>query len=346
MAEHGPDWAEDRGRLLGRLRERFPDRPRDVNLLVVAQDCGVPGRLGARTGAVSPAEAASEARRMVELYATDAVAARGAVETWAASLGRAVTGAPPASLPVEPASVAPTIPIVPPPLRSGVILPLPGVLGPPGGPTISQPVLPLPGTSVRAPRPRTAWRFAVPLGAILIAGGLWAAGPLRDRWRGPAPAPPASEDRTQEGELIATLDGSRRFRGRRIDGNPNTLLVTFGLRFGPDAFTYRATVGFEGRAPDGSGLIKAVSGGREASTGQIRVVRSMQSNGYAGFTLAAPWQSRPSFAAPPICVSALAGKSDGALDLAEGGGTFCAFATNAAGLCDGDVRLGCGELAP
>ncbi|WP_299567211.1 hypothetical protein [Enterovirga sp.] len=161
----------------------------------------------------------------------------------------------------------------------------------------------------------------------------------------PAPGPRAAGGTTDEGFPIAEVDKPGPFKAQQIDGNPNTLLFAFGLRSGGETYTYQAAVGFEGTSTTGAGLIKAVKRGQEASTGQLPVTKVTQPDGYVGFTMSGKLTGA-SIGAPAICVSALAGKSRDKLDVRDGGGGFCAFATTATGLCDGNVKLGCGDLVP
>lgn len=170
---------------------------------------------------------------------------------------------------------------------------------------------------------------------------------------GPAPAPapaPATgpkvgsgPGKTDEGYPIATVEPGVPFPASRIDGSDNTLLFTFGLNVSQTVFTYQAAFGFEGSNPSGKGLIKAIKGGREATTGEQDVKRIVQEDGTTGFTLSAKLSPNP-IQAPAICLSVLAGKPQDRLDIANGAGYFCAFGTDRNGFCDGSVRLGCGDL--
>lgn len=158
---------------------------------------------------------------------------------------------------------------------------------------------------------------------------------------GPKPAPAASGT-SEEGYAIASTDNPPTYPTQRLDGNADTLLYTFGLRAGDQVYTYQLTAAFQGTSPNGSGLIKVVKGGREAGTGEVSVTRKLESNGYVGFNVTGLLKN--DFGAPSICVSTLAGKTEGQLNLANGGGFFCAFNTSPTGTCDGSVRYGCGNL--
>lgn len=261
---------------------------------------------------------------------------------------------------------------------SAVPLPVPGVASPvrplPPGPAGIRP-LPLPGAPAASQASSSpTWAILVPVVLAVGAGGLWASGvydrpapkeapkrsdpprtepprtepPLTD----PAPDPgpktgpaPRAGATTDEGYPVAEVDQLLPFKAQQIDGAPNSLLFAFGLRSGSQTFTYQAAVGFEGTSQTGIGLIKAVKQGKEASTGELAVTRVTQGNGYVGFTLSGKLKGE-AIGAPSICVSALAGKRPDRFDIAVGEAGFCAFATNAAGLCDGDRKLGCGDLVP
>ncbi len=197
------------------------------------------------------------------------------------------------------------------------------------------------------------WAVILPVVAAAIAGGLWASGynpfssgttpPRQQRPADPAsPASPSSASgKTDEGFEIADREKPPKYRSERLDGDPNSLLYAFGLRVGEQTFTYQVAVAFTGAGPAGAGLIKVVKAGREASTGQVDVVRSMQDNGYVGFNVTGSLKS--SIGAPSICAATLAGRTPGRLDISNGGGFFCAFGTSATGLCT-DNQLGCGSL--
>lgn len=269
-------------------------------------------------------------------------------------------------LPMTAASVKP-LPAGAPSLRA-----LPGTTSPPVQP-LPGAVQPLPGAAPVRPLPAAAagsripWMIVAPVVAILAAGGLYGSGVFRAGTPAPVsprtdpqprttpprivvpppPAPQASEGKTDEGFTIATLeDGALpRYPIQRLDNDPNTLLTTFGLKVGSTTYTYQTAIAFQGTGETGVGIIKAVKGGTEAASNEVRVTRSMQENGYVGLTLAAPFRTA-TIAAPPICFSALVGRTRGALNPADGGGRFCAYGLTAAGLCDSDARLGCGDYVP
>ena len=149
---------------------------------------------------------------------------------------------------------------------------------------------------------------------------------------------------TAEGFPVVDAQTEPNVQARPLDGNPNTLLFAFGLRFGQETYTYQAAVDFTRGDQNGVGLVKVFKGGRESATGELRTSRSIQSNGYLGFTMSGPM--RGAVSAPNVCVSALVGRTTGRFDLSNGGGLFCAFATKPDGVCDGDVKIGCGKLVP
>ena len=190
---------------------------------------------------------------------------------------------------------------------------------------------------------------------MLVGLGLWQ---LVGAFSGEKPAPkpdpatsPASPaggtgggGRTAEGFPIVDADTQPNVTARPIEGTENTLLFTFGLNSGGESYTYQTAVDFTRGDTNGIGLIKVFKGGRESLTDQVRITRSIESNGYLGFTISGPL--RGDAQAPNVCVSALVGKTPGRFDLQNGGGLFCAFATKANGVCDGDVKIGCGNLVP
>ncbi|MDQ6849171.1 MAG: hypothetical protein M3070_04185, partial [Actinomycetota bacterium] len=80
------------------LRDKLPDRPREVALLVTALEAGVPTRL--RTDSrISDVDtvAAQLAGRLEHSYGLSSESARWAVQTWAAALDLASTATPPPS---------------------------------------------------------------------------------------------------------------------------------------------------------------------------------------------------------------------------------------------------------
>ncbi len=249
-------------------------------------------------------------------------------------------GAPVQPLPPAAGSGSPR-PLPLPGQQPPAVRPLPSA----GGPH----VLPLPGTGIGTPTPdRRPW-FAAAAVVAAIAGGLWAAGilPIPGGRTPPAPEPsparPAgSATTTDEGFPIADVANPPKIQAQRIDRDPNTLLFAFGLVFGGESYTYQAAVAFPAGQAAGAGLIKVFKAGKEASTDQLTVQRSLESNGYVGYTMSGLLKG--AVAAPSICVSALAGRTAGQLNLADGGGTFCAFRASPTGVCDGDVRHGCGDL--
>jgi hypothetical protein len=226
-------------------------------------------------------------------------------------------------------------------------------------------VQPLPGATA-VPPPRPAWiKYAaggllalvaafVGLGTIGYLAGDEPAAPVAGNPQpetkpaaGPGPTAGgggASGGSTDEGFPIIDAKAEPTIPGKRIDGDANTLLATFGLRFGQETYTYQAAVDFTRGDNDGAGLIKVFKGGRESATDLIKVTRAIQSNGYLGFTVSGALKGNVS--APAICVSALVGKTPGRFDLGNGGGLVCAFATKPGGVCDGDVKIGCANLAP
>ncbi|WP_375460419.1 hypothetical protein [uncultured Enterovirga sp.] len=258
-------------------------------------------------------------------------------------------------------------------------LPLPGAPNPipvrplPATPGGVKP-LPLLGTQATAPAPPQRWGVIVPVVLAVGAGAIWASGyfdgqpprtaapkqgdraPTSGPQRGPGPAPasdpgPSPGPRTQagssvtdEGVQIAEIEKLLPFPAQAIDGAPNSLIFTFGLKSGSGTFTYQAAVGFESSNTSGQGLIKAVKRGREATTGEVPVTRITQPDGYVGFTMAGILRGE-AIGAPSICVSALVGKSPDRFDVAAGQAGFCAFNVTAGGIC-GETKLGCGDLVP
>jgi hypothetical protein len=178
------------------------------------------------------------------------------------------------------------------------------------------------------------------IGAVLVLVLGRGTDPSPTRQASDAGAPAPAKPVTPEGYPVLSETDRPTLAAKLVEGRPETLLVTFGVRQGADVLTYQAAADFSRGDEAGIGLLRVFKDGQESATEPKRLVRRLESDGHRGFTLSGALAGPVS--APGLCVTILTRT----MPSEAGRGHLCAFAARPDGACAAETRLGCAILQP
>ena len=334
MRERGPGLLGERRRLLGLLRDRLPGDVRAIRILMMAFDGGVPGRLAGTEP--SSLDIGREGGVLSNETGLGLEVARQAVETWAVALCGYASAAAPAFAPPATTGPRPSVRKLPPKA--------------PGAPSGAS------GSAPSAAPPRASWSRRWPgvvLGLVVLLGALArlfhhpAESPTPQQ--PPAPSTPAAPGtavagKTPEGyALVAAAAPFPSFTIERVDKNPNTLGVWFGVKVGDRPVSYYVAYAFDKGQRQGQGLVGATQNGQKVGSGVVTADRILDSStGKSFLRVAAPMQQNAQNL-PGLCTFAQVADTLDRLDLVPDG-LLAVFGVDDEGGCDTKNRLGLGTL--